>query len=78
MNLKKCHPKKLKTEILSAAECLPAHTIHHAARRPEVMNDNRPTCDRFTDLVENDLGKAQYIQFPTVLLFEHVGTFLQH
>lgn len=56
--------QKTQTEILSAPECLQAHTIHHAVRWSQVMNDNLPTCDRGTDLVENDLGNAQYIQFP--------------
>lgn len=62
-------PKKLKTEILSAPECLQAHAIHHAVRWSQVMNDNLPTCDRGMDLVENDLGNAQYIQFPSASLF---------
>lgn len=62
--------QKTRTEILSAPECLQAHTIHHAVRWSQVMNDNLPTCDRGTDLVENDLGNAQYIQFPIALLFQ--------
>lgn len=56
--------KTLKKEILSARERLQADAIHHAVHCPQVMNDNLPTCDRGTDLVENDLGNAQYIQFP--------------
>ena len=57
--------KKLKTQILSAPVCLQEHAIHHAVHRSQVMNDNLPTCDRAADLVENDLGNAQYIQFPS-------------
>lgn len=69
MNLNNSTPpkkekKNLKTEILSARECLQADAIHHAVHCPQVMNDNLPTCDRGTDLVENDLGNTQYIQFP--------------
>lgn len=65
MNLNNSTPPKLKkAEILSARECLQVDAIHHAAQRSQVMNDNLPTCDGGTDLAENDLGKAQYIQFP--------------
>lgn len=67
MNLnKKCPKKKLETQILSAPVCLQEHAIHHAVLWSQVMNDSLPTCDRATDLVENDLGNAQYIQFPSV------------
>lgn len=62
--------QKTRTEILSAPECLQAYTIHHAVRWSQVMNDNLPTRDRGTDLVENDLGNTQYIQFPIALLFQ--------
>lgn len=70
MNLNNSNPpkkekkKQLKTEILSVRQCLQADAIHHAVHCPQVMNDNLPTCDRGADLVENDLGNAQYIQFP--------------
>lgn len=67
MNLnKKCpEKKKLKTQILSAPVCLQEHAINHIVHWSQVMDDNLPTCDRATDLVENDLGNAQYIQFPS-------------
>lgn len=64
---------KTWTEILSAPMCLQEHAIHHAVHCTQVMNDNLPTCDRATDLVENDSGNAQYIQFPNAKLFE-LGT----
>lgn len=57
--------QKTRTEILSAPVCLREHAIHHAVHWSQVMNDNLPTCDRAVDLVENDLGNAQYIQFPS-------------
>lgn len=57
--------QKTWTEILSAPVCLWEHAIHHAVHRSQVMNDNLPTCDRAVDLVENDLGNAQYIHFPS-------------
>lgn len=56
---------KTRTEILSAPVCLREHAIHHAVHWSQVMNDNLPTCDRAMDLVENDLGNSQYIQFPS-------------
>lgn len=65
MNLDKNCPKKTRTEILSAPVCLQEHAIHHAVHWSQVMNDNLPTCDRAMDLVENDLGNVQYIQFPS-------------
>lgn len=51
--------------------CLQAGVIHHAVHCPQVMDDNLPTCDRAADLVENDLGNAQYIfTFPAALLYK--------
>ena len=70
MNLNKNCLKKTWTEILSATVCLRERAIHHAVHWSQVMNDNLPTCDRAMDLVENDLGNAQFIQFPQCLAFQ--------
>lgn len=67
MNLNKnCPPKKTRTEILSALVCLHEHAIHHAVHWSRVMNDNLPTCDRATDLVQNDLEMLNIFSFSSV------------
>lgn len=56
---------KTWTEILSAPVCLAEHTIHHVVHWSQVMNDNLPTCDRATDLVQNDLENSIF-SFPAL------------